>query len=121
MSDAELTFGITIASKFGAFNYHIVSNRRIDIANGGHLTTSVKSFSANPLSTELMRTARSLIPSGLGSWRKSRSVDLASAFRSGVTESSKSYATVSTLKPLDLSKNLLEDPGTVCSISQLSL
>lgn len=53
-------------------------------------TTSVRSARARPLSTELMRTARSRMPEGAGWSRALRTRERASAFLCGVTLSSRS-------------------------------
>ena len=76
------------------------------------LTTSVKSSKARPLSTALMRTACSRIPAGRGWSRNWRRLVRASAFLAGVTESSRSYATQSTLSERDLSRNFFDELGT---------
>lgn len=54
------------------------------------LTTSVKSPNASPLSTELIRTARSRIPGGAAWSIALRTSERASAFMCGVTLSSRS-------------------------------
>lgn len=54
------------------------------------LTTSDKSANASPLSTELMRTARSRMVGGAGWSRACRTRRRASAFLCGVTLSSRS-------------------------------
>lgn len=48
--------------------------------SGGSLTTSVKSPNASPLSTELIRTARSRIPGGAAWSIALRTSERASAF-----------------------------------------
>lgn len=81
------------------------------------LTTSVKSPNASPLSTELIRTARSRIPSGAGWSSALRTSERASAFLCGVTLSSRSYATQSAVRERDLSIKRWEEPGTVRLVS----
>lgn len=75
-SEGELTLGITSVVRFGDCSYttphHAVSQvcqiymHMYMHKDNGELTTSVKSPNANPLSTELIRTARSRIPWGAG-------------------------------------------------------
>jgi hypothetical protein len=49
---------------------------------------------------------------GRGWERKERMLDRAAGFRAGVTESSRSYAMVSTTRERDFSRNLGEEEGT---------
>lgn len=72
----------------------------------------MRSDRANPLPTELIRTARSLIPDGAGWSSAFLTSERASGFLDGVTLSSRSYATQSTDKVRDLSSMRWEDPGT---------
>jgi hypothetical protein len=76
------------------------------------LTTSVKSCNAYPLSTALIRTACSRMLSAFGCIRKSLTANRASCFECGATESSRSYATKSTLSERDLFSIFWEEPGT---------
>lgn len=77
-------------------------------------TISFKSLNANPLSTELIRTARSRNPSGFFWSRALRTKERASSFLCGVTLSSRSYVTQSAVNERDLSRKRCEDPGTAC-------
>ena len=75
-SEGELTLGITSVVRFGDCSYTTPHHPLAKTARytytmhmhkySGELTTSVKSPNANPLSTELIRTARSRIPWGAG-------------------------------------------------------
>lgn len=76
-------------------------------------TTSTRSASASPLLTELMRTARSFMPVGMGWSIVLRIRVRASAFFVGVTLSSRSYATQSATRLRDLSSIRWEEPGTM--------
>lgn len=71
-SEARLTLGITRASRLGAWR------------------TEVRSSSARPEETALMRTLSSLMCGGRGWERKSWMFFLAAGFWAGVTESSRS-------------------------------
>ena len=70
---------------------------------------------------ELIRAPSSRIPSGLGPSRNDLNALRASGFFVGVTESSRSYVTWSTVSPLDFSRNLEEDAGTEMRVSHLGL
>lgn len=76
------------------------------------LTTSVRSLNASPLSTELMRTARSRIPDGTVWSIAFRTRLRALAFICSVTLSSRSYVTQSAVNERDLSRKRWEEPGT---------
>lgn len=91
-SEGVLTLGITIVVRLGDLSYS-VSVFWIEEEKFGKIlmrTTSVRSPRASPLSTELIRTARSRIPCGAGSSSALRTRDRASAFLCGVTLSSRS-------------------------------
>ena len=75
-------------------------------------TTSCRSANARPLETELIRTACSLIPETRDCSSRRRILVRASTFLPDVTESSRSYATVSADKDRDLSSIFWDDPGT---------
>lgn len=100
-SEADSTFGTTRVVRLG------------------DLTSSSRSCNARPEPTELIRTALSLIPSGLDLSNSFRTSALASALRPGVTLSSRSYATQSTDNVLDLSRNFCDEPGTTQVSSRL--
>lgn len=65
-SDAEFTFGITIASRFGAWSYQICKIKLVNSMyswTGWEIrTTSCRSSKAIPVSTALIRTACSFMP-----------------------------------------------------------
>ena len=67
---------------------------------------------ARPEETAFMRTLSSVMCRGRGWERKERMLDRAAGFRAGVTESSRSYAMVSTVRERDFSRNLGEEEGT---------
>lgn len=71
-SEARFTFGITSASRFGAFS------------------TVVRSSRARPEETAFMRTESSVMFGGRGCERKERMLERAVGFCWGVTESSRS-------------------------------
>ncbi len=75
-------------------------------------TTAARSSASRPLPTALMRTAHSFIPDALGWFKKWRMFALAWALLIIVTESSRSYATESTARPLVFSSILRDEPGT---------
>ena len=78
------------------------------------LTTACRSSKANPLSTLLILTHISFIPLGLECCNNSQILCRASAFLLSVTESSRSYATVSTDHERDFSSMRFDELGTAC-------
>jgi hypothetical protein len=63
----------------------------------------------------LMRTLSSEMRGGRGWERKETMFSRAAGFWAGATESSRSYETVSTVRPRDFSRNRGEEDGTVLS------
>jgi hypothetical protein len=70
------------------------------------------SASARPDDTAFIRTLISLMLGGLSCERNLRILARAAGFWEGVTESSRSYETVSTVRLRDLSRNFGEEEGT---------
>lgn len=121
-SEALLTFGITSASRWGALSCgRLVGHLEGKNVQRGWIdelhTTSVRSSNAYPLSTEFMRTACSLMLGARSRDKMSTRLLRASAFLPGVTESSRSYAMVSTLIPRDFSRKRIDEPGTGCCLA----
>lgn len=110
-SEAELTLGTTMVSRLGACSC-MNSVHVCYFEKGVVLTTSVRSSSAYFVSTLLILTAISPTCSGLGPARNFRKAIRASGFLPGVTESSRSYEMLSTLRFRVFSKNREEDAGT---------
>lgn len=110
-SDAELTLGTTMVSRLGACSYED-SVDACCFEQGVVQTTSVRSSSAYFVSTLLILTAISPTCSGLALSRNFRKAIRASGFLPGVTESSRSYEMLSTLRFRVFSRNREEDAGT---------
>lgn len=93
--EGEVAWGVDLGDddcgEVGRFALHVdLSQSFVEVFRKRVLTTSIKSANASPLDTELIRTARSLIPSGCG-WSIACLTSLrASSLREGVTLSSRS-------------------------------
>jgi hypothetical protein len=84
------------------------------------LSTSVKSFSARPVSTLFIRTHISLIPDGRCLFNISRRFARASDFMWGATLSSRSYVTLSACIAKDFSSIFFDEDGTAWCVSYLA-